>query len=76
MKVRFIAAAASGRVLAVAAVGVTGASGGTTAANNITVWLQVDAQTRAGPDRRGRERSSSSAKHPGVDRRRPVSDVG
>jgi N,N'-diacetylchitobiose transport system substrate-binding protein len=44
MNVRVFAAAALVAVLSVVAVGVSGASGGS-AANTLTVWLQVDAQS-------------------------------
>ena len=44
MNVRIFAAAALVAVLSVVAVGVSGASGGS-AANTLTVWLQVDAQS-------------------------------
>ena len=45
MNVRVFAAAALVAALSVVAVGVSGASGGS-AANTLTVWLQVDAQSR------------------------------
>lgn len=44
MKIRVFAAAALVAALSVVAVGVSGASGGS-AANTLTVWLQVDAQS-------------------------------
>ncbi len=63
MNVRIFAAAALVAVLSVVAVGVSGASGGS-AANTLTVWLQVDAQS-GWPEVVGAANAQFKAQNPG-----------
>ncbi len=65
MNVRVFAAAALVAALAVVAVGVSGASGGS-AANTLTVWLQVDAQS-GWPDVVAAANAQFKAQNPGWD---------
>jgi len=67
MKVRFFAAAALAAVLAVAASTASARTSGSTraAADKITVWLQVDAQT-GWPDLVAAANQQFQAKHPGT----------
>jgi N,N'-diacetylchitobiose transport system substrate-binding protein len=65
MRVRHFAAAALIAALAVAAVGASGASGGA-AANTLTVWLQVDAQS-SWPDVVAAANAQFKAQNPGWD---------
>ncbi len=62
------------RRASVVAVGVSGASGGS-AANTLTVWLQVDAQS-GWPEVVAAANAQFKAQNPGLERGRPVPDVG
>jgi N,N'-diacetylchitobiose transport system substrate-binding protein len=65
MNVRLLAAAALVAALSVVAVGVSGASGGS-AANTLTVWLQVDAQS-SWPEVVAAANAQFKAQNPGWD---------